>query len=148
MYRRRQGDLEVLLVHPGGPFWATKDDAAWTIPKGEAAEGEELLATAVREFEEETGIAPCGPFLPLAPVRQKAGKIVHAWAFAGDCNPQAIRSNTFRVQWPPRSGQWPTFPEVDRADFFPLREAHRKINPAQRTLLDDLEAKLGDPGTA
>jgi predicted NUDIX family NTP pyrophosphohydrolase len=138
MFRRRGDALEVLLVHPGGPFWAKKDLGAWTIPKGEVAEGEDALATARREFEEETAIRPEGPFRPLGSVRQKAGKIVHAWAFEGDCDPAAIRSNSFRVQWPPGSGEWRTFPEVDRAEWFDLGEARRRINPAQAALLDAL----------
>jgi predicted NUDIX family NTP pyrophosphohydrolase len=138
MFRRRGDALEVLLVHPGGPFWAKKDLGAWTIPKGEVAEGEDALATARREFEEETALRPEGPFRPLGSVRQKAGKIVHAWAFEGDCDPAAIRSNSFRVQWPPGSGEWRTFPEVDRAEWFDLGEARRRINPAQAALLDAL----------
>jgi predicted NUDIX family NTP pyrophosphohydrolase len=139
MHRRRGGGREVLLVHPGGPFWAKKDLGAWTIPKGELAEGEDELTTARREFEEETGLRPEGPFHPLGSVKQKAGKLVHAWAFEGDCDPAAIRSNTVRVQWPPGSGQWRTFPEVDRAEWFDLAEARRRINPAQAALLDALE---------
>jgi predicted NUDIX family NTP pyrophosphohydrolase len=139
MFRRRGTALEVLLVHPGGPFWAKKDLGAWTIPKGEVAEGEDALATARREFEEETGTRPEGPFRPLGSAKQKGGKTVHAWAFEGDCDPAAIRSNTFRLQWPPGSGEWRTFPEVDRADWFDLGEARRRINPAQAALLDALE---------
>jgi predicted NUDIX family NTP pyrophosphohydrolase len=139
MFRRRAGAPEVLLVHPGGPFWANKDLGAWTIPKGEIEEGEDELATARREFEEETGIHPDGRFHPLGHVKQKGGKVVHAWAFEGDCDPSAIRSNTFQVQWPPRSGQWRTFPEVDRAEWFSLDEARRRINPAQAELLESIE---------
>jgi predicted NUDIX family NTP pyrophosphohydrolase len=138
MFRRRAGAPEVLLVHPGGPFWAKKDLGAWTIPKGELEEGEDELATARREFEEETGIRPEGPFHPLGHIRQKGGKVVHAWAFEGDCDPAAMRSNTYRVQWPPRSGQWRTFPEVDRAEWFSLDEARRRINAAQAELLDQV----------
>jgi predicted NUDIX family NTP pyrophosphohydrolase len=144
LFRRRGGGVEVLLVHPGGPFWAKKDHGAWTIPKGEPAEGEDELATARREFQEETGIAPKGPFLPLGRVTQKGGKVVHAWAFESDCDPDAIRSNTFRVEWPPRSGQWRTFPEVDRAAFFDLAEARRRINSAQVALLEALERLTGN----
>jgi predicted NUDIX family NTP pyrophosphohydrolase len=144
MYRRRDGVLEVLLVHPGGPFWAKKDLGAWTIPKGEVAEGEDELTTAQREFEEETGLRAEGPFHPLGSVRQKAGKVVHAWAFEGDGDPATIRSNTFEVEWPPGSGQLRTFPEVDRADFFGLEEARRRINPAQVELLDALEQTRGN----
>jgi predicted NUDIX family NTP pyrophosphohydrolase len=142
MFRRREGVPEVLLAHPGGPFWAKKDMGAWTIPKGEMAEGEDELTTARREFEEETGIRPEGPFHPLGSVQQRAGKIVHAWAFEGDCRPAAIRSNSFRVPWPPGSGQWRTFPEIDRAEWFGLEEARRRINPAQAPLLSALEEAL------
>lgn len=137
MYRKKGSELQVLLVHPGGPFFAKKDDGAWSIPKGEVAEGEELLATACREFEEETGIKPTGPFRELAPVKLKSGKVVHAWAFEGDCDPAAIRSNTFMIEWPPRSGRQQEFPEIDRAAFFALDEAVRKVNPAQRPLLEE-----------
>ncbi len=139
MYRRR-GELEVLLVHPGGPFWTRRDDGAWTIPKGEidTVSKEEALATARREFQEETGMVPEGPFVALAPVRQKGGKIVHAWAFAGDCDPATLTSNTFTMEWPPRSGKFAEFPEVDRAGFFGLAEARVKLNPAQVAWLDEL----------
>jgi predicted NUDIX family NTP pyrophosphohydrolase len=136
MYRRRAGALEVLLAHPGGPFWKNKDLGAWTIPKGEVAEGEDPLATARREFEEETSLRPEGPFEPLGSVTQKAGKVVHAWAVEGDCDPAAVRSNTYKVEWPPRSGRWREFPEVDRAGWFGLDEARAKINSAQAELLD------------
>jgi predicted NUDIX family NTP pyrophosphohydrolase len=139
MYRRRAGALQVLLVHPGGPYWKNKDLGAWTIPKGEVSEGEDHLATAMREFEEETSLRPAGPFVPLGSVTQKAGKVVHAWAFEGDCDPAAVRSNGYKVEWPPRSGQWRTFPEVDRAEWFGPDEARAKINAAQAQLLDTLE---------
>ena len=139
MFRRRGGALEVLLVHPGGPYWTKKDLGAWTIPKGERAEGEDELATARREFEEETGLRAEGALLPLGHITQKGGKVVHAWALEGDCDPAALRSNTYRVEWPPRSGQWQTFPEVDRAEWFSLEEARRRINPAQVALVDALE---------
>jgi predicted NUDIX family NTP pyrophosphohydrolase len=138
MYRRRANPLEVLLVHPGGPFWATKDLGAWTIPKGEVVEGEDELTTARREFEEETGIKPEGPFHPLGSVKQKAGKVVHAWAFEGDCAAETVQSNTYKVEWPRSSGQWREFPEVDRAEWFRLDDARRRINPAQVPLLDHL----------
>ncbi len=105
MYRIKADAVEVLLAHPGGPFFQNKDDGAWSIPKGEPEPGEELLSAAQREFEEETGLKPAGPFLPLAPVQQKGGKIVHGWAFAGDCDPGALRSNAFTMEWPPRSGR-------------------------------------------
>ena len=145
MFRRRGDVLEVLLAHPGGPFWAKKDLGAWTIPKGEMATGEDELTTARREFEEETGIRPEGPFHPLGCVEQRAGKLVYAWAFEGDCDPATIRSNSFRVQWPPGSGQWRTFPEVDRAEWFGLDEARGRINPGQAPLLSALEAVLAGP---
>ena len=145
MFRRRGGGPEVLLAHPGGPFWAKKDLGAWTIPKGEMAKGEDELTTARREFEEETGIRPEGPFHPLGSVEQRAGKVVHAWAFEGDVDPAAIRSNSFRAPWPPGSGQWRTFPEVDRAEWFAFDEARRRINPGQAPLLSALEALLAGP---
>lgn len=142
MYRRRGRDIEVLLAHPGGPLWANKDAGAWTIPKGEIGEGEAPLAAACREFAEETGFACAGPFLELTPIRQRSGKVVHAWAFAGDCAPEALRSNTFTMEWPPRSGRFGTFPEIDRAAFFTLPAARSRINPAQEALLDELARRL------
>jgi predicted NUDIX family NTP pyrophosphohydrolase len=142
MYRVRAGHLEVLLVHPGGPYWLNKDAGAWTIPKGLVDEGEDLLESAKREFEEETGVKPNGEFLPLGQVKQKAGKVVHAWAFEGDLDPTTIKSNTYKEQWPPKSGQWKTFPEVDRADFFSIEEGKKKINQAQAEFLSRLEALL------
>jgi predicted NUDIX family NTP pyrophosphohydrolase len=142
MYRKRQEGPEVLLVHPGGPFWKNKDAGAWSIPKGEVAEGEDLLAAAKREFKEELGLDPTGPFVPLAPVKQKAGKIVHAWAFEGDCDPTTCRGNTIKVPWPPGSGKWITIPEVDRAEFFAPHEAKRRINLAQVGFLEQLEGLL------
>lgn len=142
MYRKREGRLEVLLVHPGGPFFKNKDDGAWTIPKGEVEPEEDLLAAAKREFEEELGFAPIGEFQPLAPVKQKGGKVVHAWAFAGDCEPTAAMSNSFSLEWPPRSGKQAEFPEIDRAEFFSLDAAKVKINAAQVALLEELAAKL------
>ena len=138
MYRTAANRLEVLLVHPGGPFFRNKDDGVWSIPKGEPGPGEDLLLTAQREFEEEIGLKPGGPFVPLKPVKQKGGKIVHAWVFEGDCDPAALQSNTFTMEWPPRSGQQMEFPEVDRADFFDMEKAKRKINPAQVGLLEEL----------
>ena len=142
LYRVRQGAPEVFLVHPGGPFWAKKDAGAWSIPKGEAAPGEDLLTRARREFTEETGFAIAGEFRPLAPVKQSGGKIVHAWAIEGDCDAAAIKSNSFDLEWPPRSGRVQAFPEVDRAQWFDLAVARDKINPAQRSLIDELERLL------
>jgi predicted NUDIX family NTP pyrophosphohydrolase len=138
MYRIRQGTLQVLLAHPGGPFWRNKDEGAWSIPKGEAEPGEDLLATAQREFEEELGVKPTGQLIQLDPIKQKGGKIVHAWAFEGDCDPAAIKSNVFMMEWPPKSGRQMEFPEVDRAEFFDLDVARKKISPAQVALLDEL----------
>ena len=140
MYRRAAKGIEVLLVHPGGPFWKNKDAGAWSIPKGQACEGEDLLACAKREFQEETGFAPAGEFIALNPIKQKAGKIVHAWAFEGDCDPTKIVSNTFTIEWPPKSGKRIEIPEVDRAAFFDIESAKEKLNPAQAPLLDQLLA--------
>ncbi|MDB5292580.1 MAG: Phosphohydrolase [Phycisphaerales bacterium] len=142
MYRIRQGKPGVLLVHPGGPFWRNKDEGAWTIPKGEVAAGEELLDAARREFREETGFTAAGEFIALNPVKQKAGKVVHAWAVEGDIDTAAIESNTFTMEWPPRSGKRVEFPEVDRAEFFDLATARKKMNPAQAAFLDELEQLL------
>src|SRR5262245_33483863 len=142
MYRRRQGGLEFLLVHPGGPLWKGKDGGVWTIAKGEIAEGEAALAAAIREFEEEVGFAPQGKFVELAPIKQKGGKIVRAWAFEGDCEPDKIKSNTFSMEWPPRSGRRETFPEIDQAAFFDLAGAKQKVNPAQVLLLEELATKV------
>lgn len=142
LYRFRQAAPEVFLVHPGGPFWVKKDAGAWSIPKGEAEPGEDLLARAQREFTEETGFTVAGDFRPLAPIRQSGGKMVHAWAVEGDCDAAAIKSNTFDLEWPPRSGRIHAFPEVDRAGWFALAVAREKINPAQRGLLDELERLL------
>lgn len=142
LYRLRNGLLEFLLVHPGGPFWKNKDAGAWTIPKGELADNEEPLAAAVREFEEELGFKPTGSFIELAPIKQKGGKIVHAWAVEGDCDPAQIKSNTFTMEWPPKSGKQAEFPEVDRAEFFKLGEAKEKINQAQIPLLEELHRRI------
>lgn len=139
MYKRTQRGVEVLLVHPGGPYWRGKDEGVWSIPKGKVEPGEELLDAARREFEEETGVRPTGDFRPLDPVVQKSGKRVHAWAFEGSLDPGAIRSNTVTIEWPPRSGKREEFPEVDRAGFFTLEEARTKILPAQAPWLADLE---------
>jgi predicted NUDIX family NTP pyrophosphohydrolase len=143
MFRTRQGELEVLLVHPGGPYFQNRDDGAWTIPKGEVAEGEDLLARARIEFEEELGFAASGNWLGLGSVKQKGGKTVHAWAFAGDLRDDfKVVSNTFEMEWPPRSGNVQRFPEVDRVNFFPVEEARRKINLAQTIFLDRLIEQL------
>jgi predicted NUDIX family NTP pyrophosphohydrolase len=142
MYRVNERGIEVFLVHPGGPFWAKKDLGAWSIPKGEPGPDEAPLDAAIREFEEETGIKPSGRFIELASIHQKAGKTVLAWAFGGDADPQSIRSNSFRIQWPPNSGTWKEFPEVDRAAWFALAEARARINPAQSHFLDQLERLL------
>jgi predicted NUDIX family NTP pyrophosphohydrolase len=142
MYRKRGSKVEVLLVHPGGPFWQHKDLGAWSIPKGEVAEGEDLLDAAKREFEEETGCKPLGHFIPLRPMKQKSGKIVHAWAVEGDLDPAAIKSNIFTMEWPPKSGKLAEFPEVDRAEFFDIEAAKKKINPAQAAMLVELENLL------
>lgn len=139
MYRRRGPTVDVLLVHPGGPFFRNKDAGVWTIPKGLPEPGEALLAAAIREFGEETGLSAHAPFLELGQIRQKAGKIVHAWAFEGDL-PQSfvLKSNGFELEWPPRSGRKQVFPEVDRAELFALAVAREKINPAQVELLERL----------
>ena len=142
MYRRRDGRMEVFLVHTGGPFWAKKDAAAWSIPKGEFAADEDPLAAAQREFAEETGLTPSGPFTALTPIKQTGGKIVQAWAVEGDCDPAAVRSNTFTMEWPPRSGRRQEFPEVDRAEWFTLDVARNKIHKGQVPLLDELERLL------
>ena len=146
MFRRKNGALEVLLVHPGGPYFQNKDDGAWTIPKGEATEGEDLLERARVEFEEELGIAASGHWLELGSIKQKGGKTVHAWAFAGDLeNDFKLASNTFEMEWPPHAGKMQRFPEVDRASFFPIEEARRKINGAQTVFLDRLIEQLDSP---
>jgi predicted NUDIX family NTP pyrophosphohydrolase len=140
MFRRRQVDIvEFLLAHPGGPFWKNKDEAAWSIPKGQIEPGEDLLARATVEFEEEIGLKPSGDCFSLGSIKQKGGKTVHAWACEGDL-PQdfELKSNTFEVEWPPRSGKFKEFPEVDRAEFFEDNIARRKINPAQIPFLDRL----------
>jgi len=141
MYRVCGGELQFLLVHPGGPFWKNKDAGAWTIPKGEIEVGEDALVAARREFREELGTEPNGPFRELTPVKQKAGKVVRAWAMEGELDTGQIRSSTFTMEWPPRSGQISEFPEVDRAEFFNLEEAIQKINPAQVPLLEELIAQ-------
>jgi predicted NUDIX family NTP pyrophosphohydrolase len=142
LYRTQNGALEFLLVHPGGPFWKNKDAGAWTIPKGEIGDNEDPLAAAIREFEEELGFKPGGPFAELTSIKQKGGKVVHAWAFEGNCDPTQIKSNTFSMEWPPRSGQQAEFPEADRAEFFNLELAKDKINEAQIPLLEELQRQV------
>jgi predicted NUDIX family NTP pyrophosphohydrolase len=146
MYRVRAGTLQVLLAHPGGPFWARKDEGAWSLPNGEFGEGEEALAAACREFEEETGFTPQGPFAPLGEVRQRSGKRVQAWAFEGDCDCAQLRSNTFEMEWPPRSGRRASFPEVDRAAYFGAAEALTRIHRGQRPLIEDALKRLARSG--
>jgi predicted NUDIX family NTP pyrophosphohydrolase len=150
LYRRVNGRLEVLLVHPGGPFWRGKEAGAWTIPKGEIDPGEDALACALRELKEETGLALDAPATPLPPVRQKGGKLVRAWAIEGAFDPAGLTSVTFELEWPPKSGRRESFPEVDRAEWFDVDTARAKINPAQAALLDSLTAiaspSAADPG--
>ena len=145
MFRRRGGEPEVLLVHPGGPFWVHKDNGAWSIPKGEVEAGEDLLASARREFAEETGFRAEGSFIPLTPLRQPSGKVVHAWAFEGDADPELLHSNMVSLEWPPKSGRRREFPEVDRAAWLSLGEAAQKILPGQRGFLSEL-ATLKEAG--
>ena len=137
LYRRQPG-LQVFLVHPGGPFWAKKDLGAWSIPKGELDAGEDPLAAAIREFTEETGFTVDGDFRPLSPLRQKSGKVIHAWAVEGDCDPTRLRSNPFSMEWPPKSGRQQEFPEVDRGAWFSLDEARQRIVAGQAAFLDEL----------
>lgn len=142
LYRRREKQILVLLVHPGGPFWRRKDLGAWSIPKGQPIAGEDPEVTARREFAEELGIAPTGPLRPLGTVRQRGGKQVEAFALEGDFDSDRLRSNLFEIEWPPRSGRLESFPEVDRAAWFSLPDARRKILVGQHPLLDRLEALL------
>lgn len=142
-FRRGAQGLEVFLVHPGGPFWARKDEGAWSIPKGEIDEDEDPLAAACRELEEETGFTADGVPIPLASIRQRSGKIVHAWAMELNLDPGSIRSGTFSIEWPPRSGRQREFPEVDRAGWFSLEAARAKILSAQVSFLEELEVRFG-----
>jgi predicted NUDIX family NTP pyrophosphohydrolase len=142
LFRRSPRGLEVFLAHPGGPFWARRDAAAWTIPKGLVDEGEDLFDAATREFHEETGIDAEGPFIPLGAVKQKAGKTVHAWAWQGDADPRTVSSNTMRTEWPRASGNWITFPEIDRCGWFDLDTARKKLNAAQAAFVDRLVEAL------
>lgn len=138
LYRRRGDALEVFLVHPGGPFWAKKDLGAWSLPKGEFEAGEDPLEAAKREFTEETGFPIDGEFRPLQPLRQPSGKTIYAWAVEGDCDPAELRSNTFEMEWPPKSGKRAAFPEVDRAEWFSLEEARERILAGQAPFLDQV----------
>lgn len=146
LFRRVAGGCEVLLGHLGGPYFAQKDEGAWSIPKGEVGDGEELLVAARREFAEETGAAPAGPAIPLGSVKQKSGKIVHAWAVEGDFDPARLKSNTFELEWPRGSGKRVQFPELDRAEWFALDVARTKIIAAQAELLDRLAAAAAKGG--
>jgi len=148
LFRDASGYFEVLLVHPGGPFWAKKDDGAWSIPKGEFEEDEDPLETAKREFEEETGTAPSGDVIPLEPLRQPSGKLVYAWAMKGDFDPAVLKSNTFSMEWPPKSGRQQEFPEIDRAAWLPIEAARRKILKGQAAFLLQLRQELGNPPEA
>jgi predicted NUDIX family NTP pyrophosphohydrolase len=139
VYRKRGNTFEVLLIHPGGPFWKNKDAGAWSIPKGEFAEGEDPLNVAKREFQEEIGSSISGAMTPLQAVKQRGGKTVHAWAVEADVDVSQIKSNTFTIEWPPRSGKHQEFPEIDRAEWFNLTTAAEKINAGQRKLIEQLQ---------
>jgi predicted NUDIX family NTP pyrophosphohydrolase len=143
MFRHTRGGPEVLLVHPGGPFWAKKDDGAWSIPKGLHEDGEDALTAAKREFEEETGQRPAGAFIALGAFRQPGGKQVSAWAFEGEFDLASFKSNSFAMEWPPRSGRLVEFPEADRAGWFPVQEAFRKVTKGQLAILSSLLDRLG-----
>ena len=140
MFRKRESSLQLFLVHPGGPFWRNKDAGAWSIPKGEYEEGKDPLAAAKREFLEETGIEADGEFLPLGEIKQPSGKVITAWALEGDCEPSAVRSNMFSMQWPPKSGRQQEFPEVDRAAWFSVMEAKKRIVKGQIGFIDRVVA--------
>jgi predicted NUDIX family NTP pyrophosphohydrolase len=147
LYRLTGAEPEVLLVHPGGPFWAKKDDGAWSIPKGLYEPGEEPLAAAQREFAEETGLTPAGDFLPLGSFRQPSGKVIVAFAVAGDFDLASFRSNSFELEWPPRSGRVRSFPEADRAGWFTLEQARQKLNKGQVAIVEALAKHLGTKPT-
>ena len=148
LYRRNPNGLEVLLVHPGGPFWARKDEGAWSIPKGLHEPDEDAVTAARREFREETGLDARGALLELGSFRQRSGKVIHAWALEGDCEPSAIRSNLFQMEWPPRSGKRAEFPEIDRAAWFAPEEAAKRILKGQRPILEMLLARLDASSSA
>jgi predicted NUDIX family NTP pyrophosphohydrolase len=145
MFRRAGARLEVLLAHPGGPFWTSRHEGAWTIPKGGIHHGEAPIDSAIREFIEETGFNPCGPFIPLGSVTQRSGKLVYAWAFEGTCEPAALVSMETTTEWPPRSGRYITIPEIDRASFFTIEDARTAIHPAQAAFLDRLIEETRSP---
>ena len=142
LYRLKANVMEVLLVHPGGPFWKNKDEGAWSIPKGEFPAGEDGLEAAKRELYEETGYQLTGNFLTLTPIKQRGGKTVHAWALKTDLDTSQVTSNTFEMEWPPRSGKKQEFPEIDKAEWFQIPEARQKINPSQAPLIDELLVKI------
>jgi predicted NUDIX family NTP pyrophosphohydrolase len=143
MFRRTPaGEVEVLLAHPGGPYWRNKDAGAWSLPKGEYEDPEEPLAAALREWREETGFDATPPYLPLGEAKLKSGKRITAWAFEGDCDPSALAGNTFEIEWPPKSGRMQSFPEVDRVQWFDLNEARERIHAAQSAFIDRLEKSL------
>ena len=144
VYKKQRDEVEVFLVHPGGPFWKGKDKGAWSIPKGEFEEGEETLAAAKREFKEETGQQVNGDFIELKTIKQKSGKLVYAWAVEGQVDAENIVSNTFKLEYPYKSGKWIMVPEVDKAAWFSVKEAKEKINPAQAELIEDLVKKLNN----
>ena len=144
LYKTTNNSTEFFLVHPGGPFWKGKENGAWSIPKGEYPEDEKPLSAAKREFEEETGKKITGNFIELQPIKQKGGKLVYAWAVEGDINAAGIVSNTYKMEWPYKSGKWQNYPEVDKAGWFTAEEARQKINPAQAALIDDLLERISN----
>jgi len=146
LYRLRGGEAEVFLVHPGGPFWAKKDEGAWSIPKGEYGDDDDPLAAAQREFSEEIGSQVTGSFRPLSPLKQPSGKVIAAWAVEGDLDAATVKSNTFSLEWPPKSGKTQEFPEVDRGAWFDLPTARNKLQPGQRGFLDQLQRLVQNPG--